>query len=56
MEGIQHRLDCPARKHLDAAAAEVVTITGTTEYRRCRYCQRSAFIQHQPPEETSDEQ
>jgi hypothetical protein len=56
MEGIQHRLDCPARKHLNEAAAAVevarTALAGgdVRVERRCKYCGRSAFIRLQGPE------
>jgi hypothetical protein len=61
MEGIQHRWDCPARKHLtEAAAAEVVgqqfepagfVVTHT----RCRFCGRAAAVRSRTPERKLDE-
>jgi hypothetical protein len=60
MEGIQHRLDCPARKHLNEQAA-IKTVTKIREgefvvlQRVCRYCHRAERIQYREPEGTSDE-
>ena len=57
MEDIQHRLDCPARKHLnEQVAIEVLARWVELDYvmvsARCRYCRRGALVKAKNPEES----